>query len=68
MANFKECHNQYLASAAQFDRKLQAVVGIENSNIQILKQLKNLNEIVSELSSANIAAFTDNNLLTYQDS
>lgn len=64
MNNFKQCHTQYLNSAAQFDKKLQSVIGIETSNIQILKQLKIVNEIISELSAANIAAFSDNNLLS----
>ena len=39
-------------------------MGIEKSNMQIMKQLKNLNEIISELSAANIAAFSDVNALS----
>ena len=40
MGNFKDCHAQYLNSAAQFDRKIQAVIGIEGNNLQMLKQMK----------------------------
>ena len=59
MQNFKDCHTQYLTSAKQIDRKLHAVVGIVNANIQMLTQIKNLNEIVAELSQANLACFGD---------
>ena len=55
--NFKQCHSKYLSSAAMIDRKLQTIVGIEASNINILKQLKALNEIVSDLGAANLQAF-----------
>lgn len=54
MANFKECHKQYLNSAAAFDSKIQAVIGVENNNLTILKQLQSLNTIVGELSEANL--------------
>ena len=64
--NFKQCHSQYLNSAAMIDRKLQTIVGIEASNINILKQLKSLNEIVSDLGAANIQAF-NSQLLSQSD-
>lgn len=50
MKNFKGCHTQYLNSSAQLDKKIATVIGIEANNIGILKQLRNLNEIVSELT------------------
>lgn len=57
MGNFKSCHNTYLEMAGLFDKKIQVVAGVEAANLNILKQLKSLNELVVELSQANLQVF-----------
>lgn len=36
-------------SKQQFDRKISAVVHIERNNINLLKQIKNLHEVIAQL-------------------
>jgi hypothetical protein len=57
MRNFKGCHEQYMSSSAAFNKKFETIIGIEASSINIMKQMKLLNQIVSELSAANLAVF-----------
>lgn len=54
MSNIKQCHEMYLGSANLFDNKLQAVIGIEKSNSRILKQLRSLNSMVSDITDLNL--------------
>jgi hypothetical protein len=53
--NYQDCFNQYLHSKQQFDRKLAAVVHIERNNIDLLKQIKNLHDIIAQLCQASLA-------------
>lgn len=57
MGNFKQCHRTYLDMAGLFDKKIQVVAGVEAANMNILKQLKSLNELVVELSQANLQVY-----------
>lgn len=53
--NYQDCYTQYLHSKQQFDRKLAAVVHIEHNNIDLLKQIKNLHDIIAQLCQASLA-------------
>lgn len=33
MQGFRNCHEKFLNAAAQFDSKLEAVIGIETNNV-----------------------------------
>ena len=40
----------YLNSAKQFDRKLAVILDIENNYQNILKQIKSINQLISDLT------------------
>ena len=52
----------YLYSAQQFDRKIALIFDIENNYQQMLKQVKVLNNIITELSNVNLLVLNGKSL------
>ena len=49
--NFHGCHKMYLKSSERFDQKLDIVVNLENGYQELLKQMKNISELVDEMTN-----------------